>query len=104
VLKEMGQWLKEYGDSIYATRGGPFKPSKAYVTTHRGSRVYVHVLGWASDVITLPAIERKVLSSSLMTGGTVKVEQSADKVEISVPTEHRRDIDTIIVLELDGEV
>jgi alpha-L-fucosidase len=26
-LKEMGQWLEEYGYTIYGTRGGPFKPT-----------------------------------------------------------------------------
>ena len=25
-LKEMGAWLAKYGESIYGTRGGPFKP------------------------------------------------------------------------------
>ena len=29
----MGQWLKENGRSIYATRGGPIKPQKWGVTT-----------------------------------------------------------------------
>ena len=24
-LKEMGDWLRKYGESIYGTRGGPFK-------------------------------------------------------------------------------
>ncbi len=27
-LLEMGRWLKKNGQSIYATRGGPFKPGE----------------------------------------------------------------------------
>ena len=27
-LKEMGAWLSKYGESIYGTRGGPFKPGR----------------------------------------------------------------------------
>jgi alpha-L-fucosidase len=26
-LKEIGQWMDEYGQTIYGTRGGPFKPA-----------------------------------------------------------------------------
>jgi len=30
-LREIGAWLTKYGDSIYATRGGPFLPGdRAY--------------------------------------------------------------------------
>lgn len=27
-LKKVGDWLAKYGESIYATRGGPYKPTK----------------------------------------------------------------------------
>ncbi|MBW7989672.1 MAG: hypothetical protein FVQ84_06610 [Planctomycetes bacterium] len=101
-LKKMGKWLDEYGRSIYATRGGPFKPGGWGASTHKGNTIYIHVLNWQEDTLTLPPIPKKIIASSVMTGGTVTVKQTKKAIEISVPKSYRREIDTIIVLELDG--
>ena len=101
-LKEMGNWLDEYGQSIYATRGGPFKPGNWGASTHKGDTVYIHVLNWQEDTLTLPPITKKIIASSIMTGGAATVRQTALAVEISVPEAYRKELDTIIVLQLDG--
>jgi len=101
-LREMGRWLKKYGRSIYGTRGGPFKTGSWGASTHKGSTIYIHILNWDSDTITLPPIPKKVIASSVLTGGTATVKQTAEAIEISVPKAHRRELDTIIVLKLDG--
>jgi alpha-L-fucosidase len=101
-LREMGQWLDKYGQSIYATRGGPFKPGVWGASTHKGNAIYVHILNWPDEKLLLPGIDKKVVSSSVLTGGRVDVEQSADGIEISVPKQQRKQIDTIVRLELNG--
>ncbi len=101
-LEEMGKWLGQYGTSIYATRGGPFKPSEWGASTHRDNRIYVHVLNWPGERLVLPPITVKILGSSLLTGGEVAVDQSDKGVTITVPGPDRQAIDTIVVLELDG--
>jgi alpha-L-fucosidase len=101
-LNEMGNWLEKYGQSIYATRGGPFKPGGWGASTFKGNTVYIHVLNWQKDILTLPPISKEIISSSIMTGGTVTVKQTNKVIEISVPKSYRRELDTIIVLELDG--
>jgi alpha-L-fucosidase len=101
-LKEMGNWLEKYGQSIYATRGGPFKPGGWGASTYKGNTIYVHVLNWQGETLTLPPIPKKIIARSVMTGGTAKVKQTDMAVEISVPKSYRRELDTIIVLELDG--
>lgn len=101
-FRQIGAWLAKYGQSIYATRGGPFRSATWGVTTHQGDTVYVHVLKWPGDRVTLPPIDKKVLASSAMTGGTANVKQTSDGIEISVPAEHRQELDTIVVLKLDG--
>ena len=102
VLNEMGQWLDKNGKSVYGTRGGPFKGNAWVTMTNKGNTIYVHVLRWYTDMITLPLAERKIVASSVLTGGTVTVKQHDGVAEISVPAHHRQDIDTIVVLELDG--
>jgi alpha-L-fucosidase len=101
-LKEMGNWLDKYGKSIYATRGGPFKPGNWGASTYKGNTIYVHVLNWQEDTLTLPPIPKNIIASSLLTGGTVTVRQTRQATEISVPKIYRKEIDTIIVLQLDG--
>ena len=101
-LREIGAWLAKYGQSIYATRGGPFLPGAYGASTHRDKTIYVHVLKWQGDKLVLPAIPAKVVRAKTLTGGKASFVQSARGVELSVPAAGRSDIDTIIALELDS--
>jgi alpha-L-fucosidase len=101
-LREMGDWLGKRGESIYGTRGGPFKTAAWLASTYRDNVIYVHILDWPSDVITLPALPRRVTASSLLLGGGVNVRQTAEAIEIRVVPRNRSEIDTIVKLELDG--
>ena len=103
-LKEVGAWLKKYGESIYGTRGGPFMPTKNIASTYKGNTIYVHILSWpgAGDTVELPAIGKRIVSGKLLTGGKVTVKQTADGISLSVSPECRRDLDTIVALKLDG--
>ena len=101
-LKEIGAWLDHYGESIYATRGGPWKPSQSVASTRKGNAIYLHVLRWSGGTITLPAISRKITGSRVLTGGNATVEQTNDGVTIGVPAAYQQEIDTIIKLTLDG--
>ncbi len=102
-LLEVGKWLKRYGKSVYATRGGPFKPGAWGVSTHQGRMIYVHVLAWpGGETLALPAIERRVVKASLLTSGNVTCTQTAQGIELRVPAKSRQAIDTIVKLQLDG--
>jgi alpha-L-fucosidase len=101
-LKEMGNWLDEYGQSIYATRGGPFKPGNWGASTHKGNTVYIHVLNWQEDTLTLPPIPKKIIATSVMTGGAASIRQTEQGIEIFVPKAYQQELDTIIVLQLDS--
>jgi alpha-L-fucosidase len=100
-LREMGAWLAKYGESIYGTRGGPWKPTRALASTRQGNTVYVHVLRWDGDAVTLPNIPAKVLKASLLGGGKVECQQTDAGLAIAVPAANRQEIDTIVKLELD---
>ncbi|MHC4123770.1 MAG: alpha-L-fucosidase [Planctomycetota bacterium] len=101
-LKELGSWLKEFGRSIYATRGGPFHPRPWGASTYKDNTIFLHILHWDKDTIVLPAIKKKIISSSLMGGGTVNVTQTPKGIRISVPASDRGEFDTIVALKLDG--
>ena len=101
-LTDIGHWLKHNGESYYGTRGGPYKPGSWGASTRKGNRIYLHILNWGSGPLVLPAIDKEVTNSWVLTGGEVNVVQTEQIIVIDVPEYYRKDIDTIIVLELDG--
>lgn len=102
-MKEIGKWLTKYGGSVYGTRGGPFKPSPWLVSTHKGDTIYLHILDWNGEKpLKISPIEKKIVASSILTGGTVEVKQTSEGIEVQVPKSDRQDIDTIVALKLDG--
>jgi alpha-L-fucosidase len=101
VLKQVGAWMHVNGESIYGTRGGPWKPSPAVTSTRKGSTVYVHVLKTDGDIMELPALLRKIKSASMLGGGEIKTEAADGKIILHLP-EKRDPLATVIKLELDG--
>ena len=99
-LKEIGQWMEKNGESIYATRGGPFLPGIYGVSTFRENQIYVHWLAPGSKLL-LPTIAAKVQKVSVIGGGKPGFSQSEKGIEITLPAEYRDKLDTILVLELD---
>jgi alpha-L-fucosidase len=102
VLRQVGAWLRQNGESIYGTRGGPFKPSPALASTRRGEIVFVHVLKDPGGTLSLPALPRKILGGRLLNGGPVQVAQSDTGITLALPPGDPRAADTVIQLTLDG--
>lgn len=100
-LKEIGEWLGKYGESIYATRGGPFLPGDYGASTHHDKMIYVHVLKWPGEKLALPAIPAKIIRARALTGGDVRLVQTDNGIEVSLPLAQRSDMDTVLVFELD---
>jgi len=102
VLKQVGAWLDKNGESIYGTRGGPWKPTKAIASTRKGKAIYLHILRGHSDTIELSGIARKIKSASLLSGGRVRFAQRDGKLILTVPVASCNAGDTVIKLKLDG--
>jgi alpha-L-fucosidase len=100
-LKEIGAWLSRYGQSIYGTRGGPYKPTKCVASTRKDTTVYIHITAWPEETLLLPPLPAKIVKSRVLSGGRADVKQSEAGVEIAVPKSDRQAIDTIVALELD---
>jgi alpha-L-fucosidase len=102
-LKEMGTWLAKYGEGVYETRGGPFKPGNWGASTCADNRVYLFVMKWsAGDVLELPAIAQKIISARTLSPGEATVKQTNSAVHVSMPKNVGDDIATVVVLEVDG--
>lgn len=101
-LKEIGNWLEKYGESIYGTRGGPVKVDDWGGTTNKGNKLYFHVFDWVSDEIYLPA--NGFVGATCITGAPLTVVQKGEVVGLSVPFEYRQEIDTVIEVTYDKPV
>jgi alpha-L-fucosidase len=99
-LRGVGKWLEAHGESIYGTRGGPIPPRPWGVTTHRGDRVYVHVLDWPDAPLALPLLERPVVGARVLGGAEVKYIESELGLLLRLPEEARDEVDTVVVLEM----
>jgi alpha-L-fucosidase len=101
LIRGMGDWLAKYGNSIYGTRGGPFKPARFGVSTRRGRTVYLHIEHWPTETLTIRNLPAKILRARVLTGGSVTFTQREEQIEISVPAADRQSLDTVVALELD---
>lgn len=101
-LKEMGDWLKVYGESIYGTKGGPFKPNEIYAATRKGNKLYIHVFERKSAELILPALKDvKVTKAYLLKGSKINHQQDANgAIMIQLPEQLPNQDDSVIVLEL----
>jgi alpha-L-fucosidase len=100
TLKEMGEWMKKYGESIYETRGGPISPRPWGVTTHKDNKVYVHILNWKDKTLAIPEFGKKIKSASMLVDNTpVNFKQNKTEFMLYLPDGYEEEIDRIVVLE-----
>ncbi|HTJ50702.1 MAG TPA: alpha-L-fucosidase [Cyclobacteriaceae bacterium] len=101
LLKQMGEWLNTYGETIYGTRGGPLSAREWGVATQKGNKVYIHILNWQDESLLIPSWGKKIKSVKLFIDKTpVKFSESEFGITIKVPKDKRDDVDTVVELEL----
>ena len=101
LLKQMGEWMKVYGETIYGTRGGPLSSRNWGVTTQKGNKIYVHILNWQDEMLTIPKLGKKVVSAKIFADKTpVKFQENDFGLSLVVPKSKMNDVDTIVELEI----
>jgi alpha-L-fucosidase len=103
-LKEMGDWLKLYGESIYGTNGGPFTPNDVYAATRKGNKLYIHVFERKSNTLILPALPAvKVKKAYFLKGRKTGWSQDSNgSVTLELPDVLPNPDAAVIVLELNS--
>jgi alpha-L-fucosidase len=82
-LKEVGDWLKLYGECIYGTKGGPILPTTNYGATSTSKAVYIHVWEWPADgKITIEGL-KGIKSGKPLTADNILVAVKDGKVILS---------------------
>ena len=99
VLKEIGAWLKENGEAIYATEASPFREDFAWgKSTRKGNKLYLILSGEypANGAIELNMPGYKLQESK---GNLTSANMKGSKVMITLPENAYND-QTIQVVEL----
>lgn len=99
-LREIGDWLRQYGQSIYGTRGGPYLPGDFGVSTYHDKIIYLHILDLKTAKLELPPLPAKILGCSALTGGTATCAQTVAGVDVTL-SGNPETVDTIVALSLD---
>jgi alpha-L-fucosidase len=101
LLKQMGDWLNTYGETIYGTKGGPLSARDWGVTTQKGNKVYVHILKWYDESLVIPTWGKKIRSARLFADKSpVKFQENEFGIALKIPKGKADDVDTVIELEM----
>jgi alpha-L-fucosidase len=100
TMKEMGEWMKLNGESIYGTRGGPVEEQSWGVTTMKNNKVYLHILSQESNEIIVPIASKKIKGAvEFSSGAKMKFKKAGDSISFVLP-ENNEKVDYIVVLEM----
>ena len=98
-MRSMGEWLEANGESIYGTRSTVVPVQEWGVTTHKGKKMYVHVLTPTENTIFIPYAGNKLKSAVLFhTDEKVSFKSSKEGITLQFNDVPQVDIDYIVEL------
>ncbi|MBN1846543.1 MAG: alpha-L-fucosidase [Sedimentisphaerales bacterium] len=109
-LQEIGRWMRINGESIHATSANPFSKLPWGRCTKRlqagGALLYLHVFDWPADgELLVPGLKNRVTKAYLLAGNReLQATAGEDGVLLELPTEAPDPIDTVLVLQVEGEL
>jgi alpha-L-fucosidase len=109
-LKEVGDWMKVNGESVYGTKASPLKPLTWGRCTQKengaNTTLYLSVFDWpANGKLVVPGITGTVSSVTLLgSSAALKSASNAGGVTIEVPAKALNAIATVVKVEVKGKL
>lgn len=101
TLKAVGNWLQQYGETIYGTRGNIITPQSWGTVTVKNNSLYVHLFKKPeTPYLFIPGIDRKIVTAFMFDGKkAVRFKQQPEGVFIYLDNITFNDVNTVIELE-----
>jgi alpha-L-fucosidase len=109
-LESIGKWMQVNGASIYGTTASPFAslPWGRCTTKTNGDKtiLYFHVFDWPKDgKLVVPEFNETPVSARLLaTGNDLPFSRQGTNLQITVPQRAPDEIDSVVVLNIQGEL
>ena len=84
-MKEMGEWMATYGETIYGTRGGDVAPHTWGVSTRKDNRLFIHVLDLQDNSLYIPLQAKVKKAIQFVDGTAISFKQDKDGVLLKFP-------------------
>ena len=81
-MKEMGEWLRANGETIYGTTAGDIPAQDWGVTTRKGDRLFVHIFNCKEKELTLPLDCKVKRAFTFADKKAVKTKKTKDGVKL----------------------
>ena len=110
ILKEVGNWLKINGESIYETTSSPlgkFNWGRCTKKVNNGNTIlYLSIFNWPeSGVLILPQIKNKVIEATLLSNGkSFKTTSSKNGLQLTLPKTAPDKYASVIKVKMKGIV
>lgn len=106
ILEKVGTWMSRNGECIYGTSASPFGELPWGRCTVKGDKLYLHVFEWPQDSeLLLLGLKNQVKRVYLLLDSSRPLEFRKDDglVSIRLPGGAMDELDTVVVLEINGE-
>lgn len=109
ILKGVGAWIDKNKESIYKTTASPLPLQSWGVTTLKNNKIYLHVFNWPADGrLIVGGIKSPVSKAYFLTDLQKKnlkiISINAKDINIVVPHNAPDTMNTVIVLEMKGDI
>lgn len=84
-LKEVGQWMDIYGETIYGTRGGDVTPHQWGVSTRKGNRLFIHILDLKDNGLYIPLVAKVSKAVQFADKTPIQFKQTKQGVLLELP-------------------
>ena len=103
-LKEIGNWLGKYGESVYGTKGGPYKPTEKMASTRKGNKIYIYLFNWGKDNVKIPVPgDNEIKGCSILKGPNLRFEKARNNLKIEIPADHLQNSVLTICLDMEKD-